>query len=174
MHRILKKTKTILSTALLTTIAAGLAACVTAPYNDQWVDPFAVNFNGYAENPGATVEIEAFDTQTNTWVTIQSSTATSTPTNYGGETLYQWSETGVDTSPSGQCIWGAGPSCVIPTGSASAKFRVHEVGGRRYTTFDEGGTTCVINQVAAGTNWFTAGVNCASPETAVLTLRAFT
>lgn len=174
MHRILKKTKTILSTALLTTIAAGLAACVTAPYNDQWVDPFSVNFSGYAENPGATVEIEAFDTQTNTWVTIESSTASSFPTNYGGETLYQWSETGVDTSPSGQCIWGTGAACVISTGTASAKFRVHEVGGRRYTTFDQGGTTCVINQVAAGTNWFTAGVNCASPETAVLTLRAFT
>ncbi|MGH1344697.1 MAG: hypothetical protein ACRBN8_24270 [Nannocystales bacterium] len=169
-----RHSKFILNTGLLTVAALALAACVTTPYNDEWVDPNDVDFAGYAEEPGGTVEIQGRNTQTNAWVTITSVTASTTPFNYGGETLYSWSAPNVDTLFSGQCFWGTGASCTISAGSASAEFRVREVGGRVYTTFEDGGTVCVVNQVSAGTNWFTAAVNCASSETPVLTLRVLT
>jgi len=176
VHDIFQYSKSFLGSALLLVAAAGLSACVTAPYNDQWVDPDAVDFSGYAEEPGATVEIQARNTQTGAWVTITSATTTASTTafNYGGETLYPWTSPDIDTLFPAQCFWGTGPSCSISAGSAGATFRVREVGGRTFTTFDEGGTTCVINQVTAGTNWFAAAVNCASSETPILSLRWLT
>lgn len=174
MQNILKNSKSTLRTGLLAVVAAALSACVTTPYNDEWVDPNDIDFQGYAENPGSTVEIQARNTQTNAWVTITSATASTTPFNYGGETLYQWSALNVDTLFPSQCFWGTGASCNIPPGTSSAEFRVREAGGRIFTTFDEGGTVCVINQVTAGTNWFAAAVNCASSDTPVMTLRILT
>jgi len=152
------------------------SACVTGPYNDQWVDPDEVDFAGYAEGAGDTVDIQAFDKHTSEWVTIRTVTASTTPTNYGGETLYSWSASNTDTGVSGYCIWGDGAwsNCPIPAGSAYATFRVRESGGRIYTTFDDGGVSCVIDEVTDGENWFTAGSVCSSSESPVLSLRWLT
>lgn len=174
MHDILQSSNSILGRALLLVAAAGLSACVTAPYNDEWVDPNAVDFGGYAEGSGATVQIQGRNTQTGAWVTITSVTASTTPFNYGGETLYQWNAPNVDTLFPAQCFWGTGSNCSISPGAAGASFRVREVGGRTFTTFDDGGTACVIDEVTGGTNWFTAGAICASSENPILSLRWLT
>ncbi|MBV1859966.1 MAG: hypothetical protein KUG77_16255 [Nannocystaceae bacterium] len=166
--------KTVVNTALLVLAASAVTACVTAPHNDQWVDPDDVDFHGYAETPGATVEIRGLDSQTNDWVTVRSVPVSSTPFNYGGETLYQWSAPHTDTTAVSDCVWGVGPSCTVPAGLAVAKFQVREVEGQTLITFDEGGVDCVIDAVSAGTNWFTAATSCASSEFPTLTLKALT
>ncbi len=164
------------SSLLVTTVALALPACVTNPYNDQWVLPQDVDFQGYAQNPGATVEIQAFDRWTNTWMTIDTATATTTPTTYGGETLYAWNLYAVDTTDTGFCVWGdpAFATCPVPAGSSAAEFRVREVGGRTLTTFEDGGAACVIDSVTAGANWFSAAISCASGDTPIITLRWLT
>ena len=60
--------------AAITSISA-LGACVTAPHNDQWVDPADVDFAGYAEYAGADIEVQALDKQTGEWVAIDTSSA---------------------------------------------------------------------------------------------------
>ncbi|MCR9160658.1 MAG: hypothetical protein ACE37F_20905 [Nannocystaceae bacterium] len=160
----------------IASVALLASACVVGPHNDDWVDPWAVDFSGYAEDAGDSVQIQAYDKHTNTWVTVRTVTASSTATNYGGETLYRWTASNTNTWVSGSCIWGDGAwaNCPIPAGSAYATFRVRESGGRIYTTFDDGGVNCVIDEVSAGENWLAAGAACASPESPVLTLRWLT
>lgn len=175
MRNTFKNSKPILGIATLALAAAALSACVTSPSNDEWVDPNAVDFYGYAEHGGATVDVLALDTQTNQWVPVGSAVASTIGTNYGGETLYAWNALNVDTiSLPGQCYWGVGAACSIPAGSASAKFRVREQGGRTFVTFDDGGVECVIDQVESGVNWFTAATSCASDDLPTMTLFALT
>lgn len=175
MTNTIRTTKSVLSAVLLVGAAAALSACVTTPYNDEWVDASAVDFSGYAQDPGATIEISGFDKQTNTWVVLDETiTASSTPTNYGGETLYRWTASDLNTIATGDCFWGEGAACYVPAGSANARFRVKEVGGRTLVTFDQGGTSCVLDEVSAGAGWFAAGLNCASDSTPAITLWTLT
>lgn len=166
------------NTSLFLTASVALlcSACVTGPHNDDWVDPYAVDFAGYAEHAGDSVDIQAYDKHTNTWVTVRTVTASSSPTNYGGETLYGWTAQNTNTWVSSACIWGDGAwsNCPIPAGSAYATFRVRESGGRIYTTFEDDGIGCVVDKVNSGDSWLGAGAACASPESPVLTLRWLT
>ncbi len=175
MQNILKNSRSFLGATLLLG-AALLSSCVTGPNNNDWVDPSAVDFTGYAQNPGATIEIQALDKITSVWITVSTTTARTSPTNYGGETLYYWSDLDTDTLVSGQCIWGDGshPNCSIPAGSASATFRVREVGGNTMVTFEDDGVACVVNEVDSGSSWFAAGNTCKSGASPNLTLRWLT
>lgn len=172
--KILHTRSTKLARAAAITSILALGACVTAPHNDQWVDPADVDFAGYAEYAGADIEVQALDKQTGEWVTIDTSSAGTFPIPYGGEELYRWFATGTDTTSSGHCVWGdpAQASCPISPGAAEAQFRVQEVDNYLLTTFEAGGVDCVTDMVIDGLSWTAAGYTCKSPETPVLTLHA--
>jgi hypothetical protein len=146
-------------------------SCMFAPYDGQTVSPFeAINVDGFAQRPGAMVQIQAFNKRTLTWNTILTLTSATAPTTISGDTLYRFQGPLLFSSVSSwQCYWG-NTSCSIPPGSASAKIRAQEVGGGQLTTFDVNGVSCVISKLNAGQGWLAAGFECRDPQSPVVTL----
>ncbi|WP_156339260.1 hypothetical protein [Chondromyces crocatus] len=156
-----------------------LSGCVYGPENNDWVDWSRLTFRGFAENPAATIEIQAYNQRTGVWNVVTTATSTSSPTTFGGQQLYSWSLTNFDffaSVPDAACYWSSHVFCAIPGGFASAKFRFKEQGSAlaHLVTFDDGGVACVIDQVDDGEDWFAAGSSCSSDDSPVLTLRVLT
>ncbi|MFO7566911.1 MAG: hypothetical protein R6X02_29980 [Enhygromyxa sp.] len=168
--------------ALIVLLAGALLnaqGCQSNYENYDWVDWRELNFGGYAENPSATIQIQAFDQSTSTWRVVAVATASGTPTTFGGQTLYFWSRSNFDftTVPNWSCYWSYNGWCSIPAGYAAAQFRFKEVGSQLdyMSTYDQGGVACVTKKVLyENADWFSAGLQCASPDSPVLTLRVLT
>lgn len=173
-HRFSRHLRSLLCATALVGVALA-EACVVAPYNGQIVAPWDVDFAGYAQNPGATLEIQGKDSRTGAWITIATAESGTSPASIdGGETeLYYWRRPDVDTSDTAaRCFWGEGSNCSVPPGSASAEFRVVEQGSNlsALITFDHDGVSCVSDGVTGGKTWLTAGWDCRSDEWPVLRL----
>lgn len=141
----------ILASGCVTTEPAG----VTNPAVSQ-------TFTGYASNPGATVELYAFSKQANAWEPTPdtTTTASSTPTNYGGRTVYSWSmPSTLLENPTDWCRVELGCS---QNGSGGMRIQFREVGGdfSPLLTFDNGGVGCTITAVNNGGNLFESAWNC--------------
>ena len=146
----------------------GLLACVQSPYNKQLTQETEhIDLNGWAFKKSATVKVELFNLTTSTWDTVGSTTAASSPTTIGAESLYRW-HIRVDLAQApGTSVDYWGSSCNAP----EAKLRVKEIGINRYLpTFDKGGISCVVSKLSNGVDWLIAGRDCASPESPVITL----
>lgn len=172
-----------IGTACAALFTLAMNACVVAPYDNQWVSPNSIDFSGYAENPSATIRIQIKEKRTGAWLTIPGGTLTSSSrgtTLDGGQTyLHSWAVNDLDTSMPGHCVWGDPntTNCVLQPGSASAQFRVIEVGGSLsggLVTFDQNGATCVVEDLNAGDTWLNAGWNCRDAQSPVLTLLTLT
>ena len=144
-------------------LVAGLAfapgCVVTEPAG---VNPFtAKTFSGFASQPGATVELYAFNHSTNAWEASPdvSTTASTTATTYGGRTVYAWHvQTTLLEDPTDWCRVRA--SCTPGEGDLRIQFR--EIGGEYnpLLTFDDGGVSCMINAVNNGGDLFASAWNC--------------
>ena len=175
------RAKTTMSTATGGLILAlvGSAACVVTPYNHEYTSPFdPISFEGFAQEPGAELQVQAFNKLSETWLTIATATASTTPTTITGESLYGW-QTSVrfEDLPDWECFWGHdSPSipslaCSIPPGSANARVRVWEDSGHYLVTFDEDGIDCVMDKmVTEGHTWMQAGWECRSGDSPVISL----
>lgn len=153
--------------------------CQSDYENKDRVDWRDLDFGGYAQNPSASIQIQALDKRTNTWNVVAMAVASATPTTFGEATLYRWTLRDFDftTVPNAECYWGHDENCVIPVGTAEAKFRFKEAGSGavHMATFDKGGVACVIEKVVKqGKPWLASAALCASIETPVLTLRMST
>ncbi len=156
-----------------------LGSCVSSPEHGEWVNFADLDLTGYAENAGATIEVQAYDRDRNVWTTIVSTAASRTETNFGGETVYAWSITSFDFSanPRFGCYLGDRGYCDVPAGFASVKLKFREIGGSltNLITYDEDGFVgCVVSRVFDGANLFVAGQECRSDESPVLTLKMLT
>lgn len=144
--------------ALAATLAV-LGGCVTTETVQNLHAP--QQFTGFASAPGATVELYAFDHSANAWESqpMATVTASSSPLNYGGRTIYPWttSATIID-GPSDWCR--VSPSCSPGHGTVRLQFR--EPGGQlgNLLTFDPGGVSCTMDAVSAGQDLFVAAWNC--------------
>ena len=154
-----------------------LSACTYAPENNEWVDWTDIDFHGFAQNPSATIEIQAYHQRDGVWQTIHTVTSNATAATLSGDSLYSWSAN-LDTTvlPNGHCYWGSPGTCSIPPGAASAQFRFKERGSDLafLVTFDQGGLDCVLEKLTQGDTWLSAGASCAGANSPVLTLRILT
>lgn len=153
-------------------------ACVYGPENGDWIDPGTpVVFEGYAENGGKTIRIQAKNQQTGAWVQIGTAVSSTSGTTWYGDTLYYWTTSiEFDDLPNWTCYFGIPGSCSIPAGSAAVQLRFSEDDsqlGYMYT-FDDGGVACVATEAAASGSWLAGGQACASDDSPILTLRVLT
>ncbi len=168
-----------LARCLVIAVSCFLASgCVYTPEEGDWVDWDDLDFAGFAEKPGAVIQIQAYNNRDSRWVTVDSVVSSSSGTHYGDTTLYSWSNYGFDftTVPQWQCYWSTLAGCSIPAGFASARFRFKEVGSALsyLVTFDPGGISCVVSEVNGGSTWLAAGATCRGDKSPVLTLRRLT
>lgn len=160
-------------------IAASLlfGACTYAPVNNEWVDWTNLQFQGYAQNPSAQIEVQVYHKRDATWKVVKLVTASGSGTTLGGDTLYSWN-TSLDftTVYEWTCYWGYGTGCSIPAGSAAAQFRFKERGSDTsfMATFDDDGLDCVMDKLTDGVSWIGAGASCASSSSPILTLKVLT
>ena len=160
--------------AALAIVFSTLGACVYAPSNGDWVNPSAIDFGGYAQHPGATIQVQAYDQSTSVWRIVTTAVSSTSVTRFGGDELYSWSidDFNFTAVPNWECYWGYNGYCAIPASRALAKLRFKEVGSDLgyLVTFEADGIQCVVDRVAAGQSWLVAGYNCRSPVSPVLTL----
>jgi hypothetical protein len=153
-------------------------ACVYAPENLEWIDPGTpVVFQGYAENGGKTIQIEAKNQQTGAWVLVGTATSSTSGTPWYGDTLYYWTASiQFDQLPNWTCYFGIPGTCSIPAGVATVQLRFKEDGSQLGTmyTFDQGGLSCVLAEAPNTGSWLGAGLSCASADSPILTLRVLT
>ena len=146
------------------TLCALLGACTTSPTSGQKVRPdlYPVEFSGFAESPGATVEILARNNRTGDYDLVGGTTASAVGFPYGGETIYGW-DTQINfwNLPNKRDYWSA--SCDGCVGE-SAYIRVIEQEATLpfMATFHKDGVSCVVNFVDGGQSLPTAGANCMS------------
>lgn len=147
-------------------IAASLcgSACVYSPENGT---VFAVDQNlslgGLASQPGATVQLTAFNKETESWDQLDEVTASTYPLHFNDDkTLYQWSMSfRMDDVPNWECYYH--PSCTIPSeGLYEVRFQFLEPGGDSsfLYTFDEGGLACWNQHYNNGEDIYVAYWNC--------------
>ncbi len=121
------------------------------------------DFSGYASKPGATVQLYAFDLQANDWEAVPDTTVTAstTPTNFGGRTIYAWNMNDVNLleTPADRCRMD--PACSA-SGDSSIRLQFREVDGdfSPLLTFDEGGVSCTLDGVLDGEDLFAAAWQC--------------
>lgn len=168
--------KLALSAACLAAVVA--QGCVVEPLNWDEVDARAVDFSGYAQRPGATIQVQAFDPELDDWVTLATTVSrTGYETLDGGKTkLYYWSIDDVDTYDRTRCVWGelSGSTCWYIGDKIRARFRVVEVGStlEAMTTYEQDGILCVMREVNADNkSWLDAGYMCKSDIEPVLVLQ---
>lgn len=154
------------SALLLVSIAASLAGCVVAPHDNQ---VFAsrttpIYFQGYAENPASSLDIEC--RVGSTWTHVATTTATSSAANPGQPTpLYQFS---TSVALPGSC-W------TIPfENEYQATVRVREPGSSTTAlqTFTADGITCLGNEFASSTDWVAMGFGCKGTQGVEMRVRA--
>jgi len=156
-----------------------LSACTISPENEEWVALNDLNFSGYAENPGATIEVQAYDQSRNIWTTVRTTTANDSATTFGGESVYSWKIENFDftTIDNWDCYWGFRGYCSISPGAAIAKFRFRELGSSiaYLMTYDKDDVAnCLLPRVIDGENLFAAGLECRSSTYPVVTLKILT
>jgi hypothetical protein len=171
IHATLRQPMTRLCMALL--LASGLSACVVSPYNNQFVTSNnPVYFGGFAQNPGAQIDILALNKKTNVWNVVANATVDTQTNVYNGNTLYQWqTNLTFNTLPEWQCYFNA--TCALYEGANEVLVKVHEVGGALTSlfTFDDIGLPCIEDQVNNGVGAFTAGWRCQSSDNPILHLK---
>ena len=127
-----------------------------------------------------TVEVQAWHKVRESWVTVASTTSSRTESNINGDVLYAWSTSVrfVDVADH-ECYWGFDIDgvyyCSIPASLATARTRVIQRSDRedRLITFDLD-DDCLVDKWNAGVGGHQTGVDCASPESPVITLRMLT
>lgn len=168
----LKKALSILAVSL----CLGLMGCVIQPENGQWVSPHEpIDFRGYAVSPGVTVEVQAWHKVQRRWVTIASTTSGSAVQRINGDPLYPWSTSVLFSEIADySCYWGSDTRCGFPPGSAQARTRVMQRDGQDFLlpTFED--DDCIIDRYSDGVGGYGIGVECASPESPVITLNVLT
>ncbi len=180
-------------------VVAGLVAgfimssgCVTSPTNPWQVFAYdsQVRFEGYALVAGDTMTVEMRNQNTGLWETIATTTAATTPTLpanvlNGNPDLYAWSVTAALAQqgvPATYCRWS--PTCAEPPTPVPcegpfpvAYARVRE-GAYNALTFDRSWesdwTVCFNAEINAGTPFVQAAINCASPQSPVLSFHYIT
>ena len=161
-------TRTLLTPALLAVLAS---ACVLAPYDGQVLEPHRspIAFNGYALNPSAQVEIQAYNHcedgagQDIGWRTLTTTTSEPWPSLWAGYTGYAWSgQVGMMAVPDWVCYAYNGttphPDRELQNGS-QITFRVVASSTNLYT-FDGQGQTCVMEKVQLGEDLWLAADAC--------------
>ena len=122
------------------------------------------DFGGFASKPGATVQLYVFDRQSNNWEAAPDTTVTArtTPTNYGGRTIYSWTMDDVNLLETAADECRISPFCNPAPGDSSIRIQFREVGGdfSPLLTFDDGGVSCTVDAVSAGADLFGAAWNC--------------
>jgi len=148
--------------AVIVSIAA--MGCVTSPANgDSQCPGGGFPVSGFAEHPGATVQVEAFNVAASAWEVVASATASTSAFTFGSNTAYSWSTT----------VTLAARHFTAFTPDAFASLRVREVGGSlsNLITFDHDGISCVVDKVVnQNMTWFAAGWACRSASTPVISL----
>jgi hypothetical protein len=141
-----------------------VGGCVTAPYNHQSECPNnAFTVTGFAQNPGATVQVQAFNDDTSAWEVVATTTASGSGLTFGGNTAYSWSSS----------VTLADRHFTPFTPDAFASLRVREVNGSLsyLVTFESDGISCVVDKVFnQNESWFAAGWECRSPASPVVSL----
>jgi len=159
--------------AVIAVAAVATTGCVTDPTNgEHFQGGNPTYFAGFAEAPGATVEVQVRNKNTNLWEVLSTTVSSSNATVYGGQTVYHWSTTGtiLDFSyPNTFCRLTA--NC-IPQIDATASVRVVEVGSSlaEMITFEEDGLDCTVDGVNRGEDLFASAWNCQSPSSPQLEL----
>jgi hypothetical protein len=169
-ERVMKRfNKAIYLTAALMTLA--LASCVYSPYDGQSVTTHnPLSFKGFASQPDSQVKIFAFNKSTSHWDLMGSTLSSSSPVNYGGDTLYHWS-TSVDMGAlsNWKCYWVG--TCRFPhEGTYKAEFKVQQEGGQYLTSFEKDGVSCVMDKVGDGKGWLESGFECKSGNSPIINL----
>lgn len=149
----------------LLSVLASLAlasGCVTTEPGSVSSPTAPQTFSGFASNPGATVELYAFSKQTNAWepAADTTTTASTTPTNFGGRTVYAWNlQSTVLETPTDWCRISTGCS---QNSNGGIRLQFREVGGQwsPLLTFDNGGVGCTITAVNNGGDLFESAWNC--------------
>lgn len=153
--------KQLVLTAALTSLAA-TSGCVTT--EEGGLEGPVQDFGGFASKPGATVQLYAFDRQADSWEAVPDTfvTASTTPTNYGGRTIYSWDMNDVDLLETAADDCRLSPTCTPAAGDSSIRVQFREVGGdwSPLLTFDHGGVSCTISAVSGGADLFGAAWNC--------------
>jgi hypothetical protein len=157
--------------------AASLSACATSPSNNTVVlSSHDVDFDGYAEQPNATIEIYAHNWQTGQFDRVATAQSESSPSEFARETAYHWSlsDLNLDANvPNPDDYWQF-TGCVFTSTWYEVQFKAKEVGSRQdyLVTFESDGRSCVLDRVnRLGESWFVAGQACASPSSPVVSLK---
>lgn len=183
-------------------VIGAASGCVTTPFNEQTIggrtDPVA--FSGYASAPDALIELGAIDVSGahSVFATARSSKTVSLAAGTVGDNmdLYAWSVTSkvasADTlgrwrpvygdcgAVDGHCTpYDGGYICskIFPSCYPSyyvATLTITERGARlrNLATFDQGGNTCVMDELTRGEPLTRAVSTCMSPDWPYLHLRA--
>jgi hypothetical protein len=144
-------------------------ACVTEPYDGEYVAT-NIDFSGYAPNSGDEVDIMALNKATGAWDVLKTTTASTTPTTIGSDTLYAFGTTlNLGSVPGWRCYWHS--LCNFPApGTYNSQFKVRS-GGVYLTSFEEDGVSCVLDEMSSGGTWMASGYTCRSPNSPVLNLK---
>ncbi len=146
-------------------------ACVVNPYDGKYVTSHSpILFSGYVPTAEANVDILAYNKATSSWDVLATAVSTDAPTTIAGDTLYAFS-TNLDlaTITDWKCYWDA--TCAfLHEGTFEAEFKVRS-GSYFMTTFEQGGLTCVLQNIQAGQSWLEAGYNCKGSNSPVLILK---
>jgi len=177
--RVPKATRSGASIAAFVVKWAALAlctGCMTSPVNGQAVVIHAVDFDGFAENPGALIEIHARNWRTNTFVSVATTRSSTAGTTLAGDTLYAWSLPDLDlhdnvSNP--RDYWLYEPLAV--GNNWVAEFKAREVGSRapNLATFED--PQCVVDRIQQhGESWIQAGAACTSSASPVVRVKQLT
>jgi hypothetical protein len=139
-------------------------SCTIAPYDQESLDADApaVQFTGFAENPGAQVEVYAWHPDDQDFVLVGGMPANTTGLFYGGSWLYNWSvEIPMDHDPTG--YWR--PEC-DGCSRETAIFRVKEDASSfpYLVSFPKGGEACVMENVELGMDLKSAVLPCITSD----------
>lgn len=141
-----------------------VAGCVLEPTDQSSQSrtaPFDVR--GWAQGPGKTITVQAFNLSTNSYDTISAMTTTSsTAPNWADPSLYHYATPSV-TLPSRYWV-PPGAGCEV---SGMASLRVYEQGAQ-LTTFDSAEKNCVTAAVWNGAHPVNAAQSCGYGNTLVL------
>lgn len=159
--------------AVMALAAVATTGCVTDPSNgEHFHGDTPTLFAGFAGAPGATVEVQVHNKNTDQWEVLSTTTSTSNATDFGGRNVYHWTTTGTILDfnfPNTFCRLTA--NCVPQLG-ATASVRVMELGSSvsQMVTFEADGLNCTVDGVNDGEDLFLSAWNCRSPDSPELEL----
>lgn len=155
-------TTTLISSALLAFVGLAASACVWSPANQsEQRRSQSVPINGYAQTPGATIVVKAFNHDTGVDDTITTVIASSDEM-FAEPHLYFWD---AGWRVFADKYWA--PTAWGCSSSGMLRLRVYD-GTTRLKTFNEGQRDCVLDEISDGSHPVAAADECGYADQIVI------